>query len=522
MGRKLYLFVSLLFFGISNVLIGQNQYKIELQDSNSGEPISFATIRFDGSNRGLIADYNGQFRIPQITAEDISFLVITSIGYVKLKVSLNTLSTTELNVLKMAPQTEALDAVILKSERPKFLLDKVKKNKQLLASDIVRKAVYAIPVNLDDKPHAYIGYYRDYQIIDEKYFNLNEGILEQFDGGIYSKKVEDSVNQSAFYSFKTNRNFNVDEYYTTAYNEVTKYIQNADILPYGGNEFTLLNVHNAIRNYDINSFSFVYRITREFLYNHKFVKGDVQFIDGEPVINIIIESIKTKVSFAHTAYGSISISLKDFSIHNFSYTVYDFNRLNPLFNIETEYRRQDDAMYLNYITFNNRFVITDGKIFQESNVSYNRAQNRFLIQFDDELDLKTVQKRDFRIRYNGKRVFIDKLEILNSKLISLQVAEFDESLLEVTYEEMSNLEFEIKNISDINGRVIYEPQKKMGYQFREFFVQEVFPRKTKDKKLDYIPKNQALLTAPINENNEMDVYIINSPLMQRRMTKDRD
>ncbi|WP_111683514.1 carboxypeptidase-like regulatory domain-containing protein [Winogradskyella tangerina] len=509
-------------FLVFSGVFAQVQYKIEIRDVSTEEPVSFATIRFDGSNRGLIADYNGQFRLPFITAEDISFLVITSIGYQELKVEINSLLKNELNILRMQSQTEALDAVILNSKKPRVFLNEVKKNKKLLASDIVRKAVYAIPVNLDDKPHSYIGYYRDYQIIDELYFNLNEGILEQYDGGIYSNKVQDSVNQSVFYSFKTNRNFNVDEYYTKAYNEVTKYIQNADILPYGGNELTLLNVHDAIRNYDISSFSFVYKITRDFLFNHEFVKGDVRFIDDEPVINIIIESKKGKVSYAHTAYGVISISLEDFSIHNFSYTVYDFNKLNPLFNIETEYRRQDGAMYLNYITFNNRFVITDGKIFQESNVIYNREQNRFYVNFDTDLDVKTVQRRDFKIRYNDKRIFIQKLEILNPQRISLQVADFDDSLKELTFEEMDGFTFNIRNISDINGRVIYEPQKKLGYQFREFFVQEVIPRKIQDESLKVIPKNSGLMSAPINENTEMDVYIINSPLMQRRMKKDKN
>ncbi|WP_299525482.1 hypothetical protein [Winogradskyella sp.] len=508
-----------LVFGFSQYLFGQLELKIELQDSITTEPISFATIRFDGTNRGLIADYNGQFRLPIKTAKGLSFLVITSIGYKVLKIDPKKLLADELNILKMMPQTEALDAVILNSKKPRFSLDEVKKNKQLLASDIVRRAVYAIPVNLDYKPHSYIGYYRDYQIIDGNYYNLNEGILEQYDGGINSKKVQDSINQSVFYSFKTNRNFDINEYYTKAYNDSTKYIQNAKILPYGGNELTLLNVHDAIRNHDISSFSFVYKIKREFLYNHNFMKGDVRFIDDEPVINIILESKKSKIGQTHKVNGVITISLQDFSIHNFTYTVYDSNLFNPLFNIETEYRRQDGEMYLNYITFNNRFVITEGEVFKESKVIYNKPQNRFYIDFDTDLDVKTVQRRDFKIRYNGKRVVIKKLEVVNPKRISLQVAEFDESLMEITSEEMTGVKFTIKNISDIDGRMIYEPQKKIGYQFREFFVQEVIPGKSLEDGLQYIPKNQTLMSAPINENSEMDVYIINSPLMQRRMRK---
>lgn len=505
---------------IGNNLFAQEEIKIELQDKTSAEPVSFATVRFEGTNRGLVADYNGQFRLPLKLVEELNIIVITSIGYEALEVDPKKLSLDKINILLMAPQTEVLDAVILKSKKPKFSIDEVKKNKQFLATDIVKKAVNAIPLNLDDKPHSYIGYYRDYQIIDDQYYNLNEGILEQFDYGIDSEKIQHYKNQSVLYSFKTNVNFNIDEYYTKAYNEDTKYIQNADILSYGGNELTLLNVHDAIRNYNINTFSYVNIITKDFLHNHRFSKGSVRFIDGEPVVDINLESIKSKVSYAHNASGVITISLNDFSIYNFVYTVYDFNRLNPLFNIETEYRRQNGTMYLNYITFNNRFVVVDNDIFKESGVTYNREQNRFYVSFDTDIDVNTVQRRDFKIRFNDRKIFIEKLEVLGTKQISLQVAEFDESLMDVTYEEMEGFDFVIKNISDLKGRKINDPQKKTAYQFREFFIQEVIQEKDIDKNLKVIPKKSPLSLAPINEISEMDTYILNTPLMQRRMKKD--
>ena len=47
--------------------------------------------------------------------------------------------------------------------------------------EIVGKAISKMRANFPTRPHSYIGYYRDYQLLQSKYFNLNEGIIEVFD-----------------------------------------------------------------------------------------------------------------------------------------------------------------------------------------------------------------------------------------------------------------------------------------------------------------------------------------------------
>ncbi|MFP4846573.1 carboxypeptidase-like regulatory domain-containing protein [Winogradskyella sp. PE311] len=516
--------ILLLFLTFATICNSQSQLKIEVQDGKTLEPVSFATIRFKGTQRGIVADYNGQFRLPYNTIEDLPILLITALGYENIEIDPKVLNRVELNILKMNSQLEALEEVVIKVSKnnrtsAEALSELLKKGRKMLATDIVRRAVNAIPINLDNKPYSQIGYYRDYQILENKYHNLNESIIEQFDYGIKSQKVLDSLNQSVLYSFKRNTDFNRNPHFTKAYNNRTKFIQNAEILPYGGNELTLLNVHDAIRNFNINSFSFVYRMSNEFLYNHKFSKGDILFIDDEPVIEIEIKSIAKKISFKHNAKGVIKISLKDFSIHGFNYTVYDYNKLNPLFNLETSYRRQGKSMYLNYITFNNRFSVMDEDVFKEDNVIYNFDQNRFYINFNTAIDKGTVHKRDFKIRYKGRKVFIEELKIENPTRVSLQVADFDEELKAITLEDMPGLVFTIKNIYDIKNRKIYEGKTNVAYQFREFFVQEIIKEKLLNKDLFFLEKYKPLDEAPINRNSEMDIYILNTPLMERRMRK---
>lgn len=502
----------------------QDIIKVEIQDSETLEPLSFATVRFKGTKRGLVADYNGQFRLPFKLIDDLPILVITYLGYSNTEVDAKSLSKTEVNIIKLVVQNELLEEVVInatKKDKTTYsnLSRLLQLHEDILAEDIVTKAVYAIRFNLDEKPHSHIGYYRDYQIVNNKYYNLNEGILEQFDNGINSSKTTDSLNQSVAYSFSKNTEFKRDTQYAVPYNGQTKFVQNAKMLSYGGNELTLLNVHDAIRNYKINSYSFVHKMTKDFLQNHEFVKGKIIVNADEPIIEISLKSKSSEVRCLYAAKGIILISLKDYAIHSFSYSVYDSNKFSPLFSMDTEYRRQDKKMYLNYITFNNRFVIADRDIFKDSLVTYNNKKNSFNITFTNRFKQETVHKRDFRIRYKGKRVSIEKMEITSEMAVRLEMEAFDEQLELLNSDKVAHLEIKIKNITDIDNRKIYKPNKKIAYQFREYFVQEVNPDKNLNKSLKYIPKFQPLEDAPLNSNDSISGYIINTPLMDRRMKK---
>jgi hypothetical protein len=156
-------------------------------------------------------------------------------------------------------------------------------------------------------------------------------------------------------------------------------------------------------------------------------------------------------------------------------------------------------------------------MFKELLVSYNKKSNSFNVVFNNKLDLKTVQKRDFKIRFKGRKIYIKNIEITGGRSVKLKIAAFDKELKLITQDDMSSLELKIKNITDIENREIYETRQKIGYQFREYFIQEVFTDKKLNKNYEYMPKTLPLGDAPINRNADTDNYIINSPLMQRRM-----
>lgn len=465
---------------------------------------------------------------------------ITAIGYKSKVLDSMPFGKNNFFILKMNPQIEELESVILNIAKKNvttgnYIKTTLKKNRRLLASDIVRRAVKAIPENLINMPHSNIGYYRDYQLVDNNYYNLNEGILEQYDGGINTNKILDSLNQSVFYSYKNNKDFKTNNTYKIPYDGINKYIQNSRIKSFGGNELSILNVHNPIRNYNQYSFSFVYKMNDEFLDIHKFTKGQIEFVDGDPVITI---SYNLKRRFKEYVYnnslanseeidlseitnyrvsGNVKISLTNFSIYSFNYIVYDENISNPLFNVDIEYRKQDNKMQLNYITFNNRFAYVEEHVFKEESVIFNKKKAFFKVQFNSSLSPKTIKKSNFKIITNGKSININSIDIIDSKTVRLHFNENDNNLYNLNDDDFQDLGIILKNIKDARGREIYVPKLKVGYQFREFFVQESFLNKKILPDLKLVPKSSLLETSPMNNDLSKNIYIINSPLINKTM-----
>jgi hypothetical protein len=541
--------ILLVFFVMfTTSCFSQDDISVKLYDSETKEPISFATVRFVGTSRGIVADYYGYFRLPTKIKDSILKLKITALGYESLLIETKNLRTQGLNNFQMKPRVESLDAVVLDmSKRNKLnsaqLTELINAARDLLAFEIVDKAISKIPNNLSTKPHSYVGYYRDYQFLDNEYYNLNEGVIEQYDDGIDSNLLTDYENKKALYYFKANTDFKNDSLLTQSYDNQFKYIQNAKVLGYGGNEYILLKVHNPIRNYDMITFSYVYQLNRHFIANHDFTKGKIEFLEDEPIINILFntrpvrdkdvgygargrvnqtpyhlltesssDNYYTRISPELPANGKIAISLLDFSIYEFNYSLYDKSKKDIMFSTALEYRKLGDKMYLNYISFSNGFTINVDDVFKENRASYNQDDHSFTISFNRNLNPKSLKTRRFKIKYKNRRIAISDLELVNPREVKLVVSEREIELRQ--QEELQSQDFSlvIKKILDENKNEIYKPISKRAYQFREFFVQEVFQNKRPDPQLMYMNRLKPLLQAPINDSLDADTYIINSPL----------
>jgi len=113
--QKIY---TLLFLLISTISFGQ----ITIQDKDTKEPVSFATISF-GNGNGLFADDEGKFVFTKELYKDIDSLHITSIGYKELHLTTEDLAQTIL----LEPLANQLQEVIVQVKpKGKFKMRKLK------------------------------------------------------------------------------------------------------------------------------------------------------------------------------------------------------------------------------------------------------------------------------------------------------------------------------------------------------------------------------------------------------------
>ena len=258
---------------------------------------------------GSVADRTGLVKAKEMLRSGDT-LVVSSIGYSSKEIPLSKLKKNSINIITLDRETETLDEVTLIA---------FKKKKRRNAKEIVNLALDKIPENYPFIPFSYIGYYRDYQIKGGKYLNLNEAIMEVFDSGFGVYDLKET--QTRIYQYKNNPTFPIDTMAANPYDYENrrKIVSNAEIATSGVNEYTLLRLHDAIRNYNINTYDFVNRLDLNFIKNHKLKPLPDTFIDNIPLYAIDIHKTYQNIKVS----GKIFISKGDFKIYKMQYAVYD-------------------------------------------------------------------------------------------------------------------------------------------------------------------------------------------------------
>ena len=329
--KKLNLFFLLTLVIPSNLIEGQENGFIngKLIDSKDKNPISFATILIKNKGKGLISNIDGGFKIPYEHYKNDT-LTISSMGYSSKKIPLSSLNKNIINLISLAERVELLDEVLV--------VGTSKKKRRKSAKEIINLALNKIPLNYPFTPFSYIGYYRDYQKKEGKYLNLNEALMEVFDPGFGVSDLKET--QTRIYQYKKNLDFLTDTIASIAYDyeDKRKIISNARIDNWGGNEYTLLRIHDAIRNYNIISYDFVDRLDLNFVKNHTFKLLPDTYINNiplytieifkvketyKPTNNIFIKKNDFKTTGNFSVSGKIFISKNDFKIYKMQYAVYD-------------------------------------------------------------------------------------------------------------------------------------------------------------------------------------------------------
>ncbi|MEM9143554.1 MAG: carboxypeptidase-like regulatory domain-containing protein [Bacteroidota bacterium] len=483
--KPLYYFTLCLFLFLNGLQAQQEFVRGRVLDSGNGEPVIFATVRIKGKAIGVITNREGDFRVPMKFRESSDTLAISSMGYQKREVPIPDLSLSDISVIWMQPGVLDLDEAVVTA----------KGKRRMSARGIVRRAIRAIPQNYPKHTFSTIGYYRDYQYDKGKYVNLNEAILEVFDRGF--DEMDNPTTKIRIYEHKQNSRFKRDSLAADRYDykNHSKVIENAFLPANGGNEFVILSIHDAIRNYRTNAYDFVNNMEKgDLLENHSFKRGKDVYLGDESLY--VIGCSKNNKDY--TALGKLFIAKGDFGIHKLEYSVYDHrskkntpgmgvnDTLGKLvFEVKTEYKSgPDNILYLNYISFHNTFLLAIPPKFVVSEVGVNVRGAALNIYFNNpvQMDSHAEDRKNYTIRFQGKRIKVKEVRIVNDTLSRVHL-DMKPKDLNAMIKEMDALDrrggqintllqVHVKDIHDVNGNLVNEWTSKAYDQFREYFVQK--------------------------------------------------
>lgn len=510
------------------LLFGQDDdfLRGKVLDKNTGEPVVFATVRILGKAKGVITNMDGSFRLPLEFREAGESIAITSMGYTKKEYGLQQLSPGDINIIYLEPGILELSEAVVKAKRKRF--------RNLNAKQIVQKAIDAIPNNFPTTSFSLVGYYRDYQFKDSNYLNLNEGIFEVFDQGF--DQLDDANTNSLIYQLSSNTDFVQDSSARQSYNynSLSKIIEKARLDAYGGNEFRILRIHDAIRNFNIGSYDFIGTLKTDFVGNHNFLRGGDISKDGQELYTIKFWKNYPNVR----ANGTIYISKFGFAIHRLEYTMYDEKKKigdkkrnkhghfqKPIFDITTEYNRFSGKMYLNYISFHNTFILNKPPVFKVDEFAVDFSRQCFTVAYNARpMEELAMDKNNYEIEYKKRKVKIRTIERLKNKVYLLpelidekKGKMFSEILRAVQNEIDLNtlISFKVSNVRDTLGNLVNRWTAPEYEQYREFFVQEVKPDNRAPFDGLFMDKAMPLFDEqPIGEPANGEYYWMNTPLRE--------
>ncbi|MFX0555166.1 carboxypeptidase-like regulatory domain-containing protein [Maribacter sp. CXY002] len=527
--RKITFCITILLFSchLLTSLYGQesNFLRGKVLDQKTAEPVVFATVRIKGMAKGVITNMDGSFRLPLQFREDGKSIVVSSMGYEKKEYALQRLSPKDINVIYLVPSTISLTEAIVSA----------KKKRDPSARQIIKRAIENIPNNYPNTNYTLKGYYRDYQLDTLGYVNLNEALLAVFDKGF--DEIDTATTRTQMYEYRQNFNFRRDTLADDAYDyrKWRKIIDNAYLSAHGGNEFQILRVHDAIRNYRIGSYDFVGTLNQDLIKNHSFKRLSDTNLDNEQFYTIQIK----KVFPDFEARGKIFISKDDYAINKLAYAVFDDNKRNndsilrnkgikgePIFEVTTEYQRAlDDKLYLNYISLHNTFQLAKPPKFIVSYLMVFAEEGTFNIHFNNRLalgqDVKNSKRYSFQ--YKGEKIRFKNITKENDTLIKLypdmKQEALDNMMREIDVMNRKNinltgvLEFSVNGLIDVEGNLLNTWTYKNYNQFREFFVQEHDKRNIKALDSLFMDKRKPIFdNQPIVKPDNVNEYWMNTPL----------
>jgi hypothetical protein len=477
---RLLIFIGLVFTINHPVIYCQQSDYIrgKVIDSKTSDPIPYAAVHLKNSQVGIYTNAEGDFRILNNPGFQSDSLIVTCIGFHRLSVTFSVLKTSGMNNLKLVPNIYVLNEVRINARK-----------RRLNPVTLIVRALRNIKKNYPVEPFSYLSYYRDYQKDSTNYLNLNEAIIQTLDNGFaYSS----DSNRYRLLDFKKNLDFlrmNISPYYdlpeTDHTDEWFKRIPHAKVGDQYGNELFILLVHDAIRNFDKRSFSFVDTLTQDFIRNHRF-SVPTGIYDGSVLLYKIGFTAKRQITGDTIKMkGAIFIQPDDYSIHKLEYSASFLNsekKNQEIFNIEIEYGHEpavNSRMCLKYISFNNSFTIpdsSDNDFFKVVKSEWKQAGGPYAV-WPHDMTIVTYFNRKID-PVSGSRIENYDMTIgkRKAKITGIKVGG-DTLYITMRDDKFKNKELDSCNLiykymKDIDGNMLNKRRDLKFRQFRELFVQE--------------------------------------------------
>ncbi len=470
-------------------------------------PLPYASIRLKNTSIGVVSNLNGDFRLPLRKEFLKDTLIVSHIGYVTRKLPITMLKSEGSNIIELNESQTMLPEIAIHAKR----------NSRLTGKRIVAAAISNININYPMYPFTYVAYYRDYQIKENNYTNLNEAIVRVADKGFNTNdQIQTKIE---LMQYKVNSTFPIDTFTTIPYdNWQKKFIPQAKLGAFGGNELAILRVHDALRNYTQYSYSFVGVLNKDFIRNHSFTLSRAIGHNDIQLYEIKFNSNQVTEGDSHFSKGVLYIEAENYKIHKMEYSMYDKSLGSKLiYNIKVEYRDHADNMYLNYISFNNEFKVRDPDDFRVLDTKILSDVTGFSVVFSHPVDSVTAtDKNNYKFSILGKKVELDTVLLSGRK--GTQVIAYIKNSAEYGLlpgaELAKHTTANYSNIKDRQNRTLNVMTFIQATQYREIFVQRIEPKPFEEVKgIDkFIPLNRAVVTANMRDFAD---YWMNTPLKSK-------
>ena len=186
-----------------------------------------------------------------------------------------------------------------------------------------------------------------------------------------------------------------------------------------------------------------------------------------------------------------------------------------MYSIETEYARVGSKMHLNYISFNNGFKTHNDTDFKVIRISYDEAQKAFVLDLNSIPEpISVSDKANFKLTLGDSLLGIQSAQLTGELQVTLILNDESAAYVEKNKPDLSSkLVMKADNVRDLKNRELDESTSTTVFQFRELFVQKVFPGKVAPLDGIFLDKIAPISKGTVSGNlEEKETYWMNSPL----------